>query len=232
MLARTNWETLERHTPAEVIDLVLIEKSQHPACFTCSFQVEDVVVLHLLRKRLPDISVLFLETGYHFPETYEFRDRLTREWGLNLINAIPSQTVQEQESAFGILYRDDPTRCCQLRKVEPLQRALEPFATWFTGLRREQSITRKNLKKAEIHRTPSGKTLTKVSPLADWCWGQVWEYTAANKLSYLPQYEQGFPSIGCQPCTALPADPDNPRSGRWAGRKLECGIHTFSERSG
>lgn len=116
MLARTNWETLERHTPAEVIDLVLGEKSQHPSCFTCSFQAEDVVVLHLLRKRLPNISVLFLETGYHFPETYEFRDRLTREWGLNLINAMPSQTVQEQESAFGILYREDPTRCCQLRQ--------------------------------------------------------------------------------------------------------------------
>jgi phosphoadenosine phosphosulfate reductase len=175
--------------------------------------------------------VLFLETGYHFPETYEFRDQIARDWGLNLVNVLPQQTVRQQETALGILYREDPTKCCQLRKVDPLLKALEPFETWFTGLRREQSITRKNLKKAELHRLPSGKSLTKVSPLADWTWGQVWEYTATNKLSYLSQYDQGYLSIGCQPCTAVPDDPKNPRSGRWAGRKLECGIHTFSEQS-
>jgi len=188
-------------------------------------------VLHLLRKRLPDIPVLFLETGYHFLETYEFRDQLTRDWRLNLVNVTPQQTVKEQESALGILYRSEPTKCCQLRKVDPLFQALERFETWFTGLRREQSVTRKNLKKAELHRLPSGKLLTKASPLADWSWGQVWEYTSKHKLNYLPQYDQGYLSIGCQPCTAIPADPGNPRSGRWGGRKLECGIHTFSERS-
>jgi phosphoadenosine phosphosulfate reductase len=175
--------------------------------------------------------VLFLETGYHFKETVEFRDRLTQEWDLNLVNVLPKQTVVEQESALGILYREDPTRCCKLRKVDPLFEALEPFDIWFTGLRREQSVTRKNLKKAEIHRLPSGKELTKVSPLADWTWGRVWEYTASAKLEYLPQYDQGYLSIGCEPCTALPADAEHPRSGRWGGRKLECGIHTFSERS-
>ena len=226
-----DWDSLETRTAEEVVDLILSERPQKLACFTCSFQAEDVIVLHLLRKRLPDIPVLFLETGYHFLQTYEFRDQLTRDWGLNLINVIPRQSVPEQESAFGVLYREDPTKCCQLRKVEPLFRALEPFETWFTGLRREQSITRKNLKKAELHRLPSGKTLTKVSPLADWSWGQVWEYTGGNKLPYLPQYDEGYLSIGCQPCTAVPDDPANPRSGRWGGRKLECGIHTFSERS-
>lgn len=231
MLASEVFEKLEALPAEEVIDFVLGEHSQQRACFTCSFQAEDVVVLHLLRKRLPDIPVLFLETGYHFPETYEFRDVLCRDWKLNLVNVIPRQTVEEQESAFGILYREDPTKCCQLRKVDPLFRALEPFDTWFTGLRREQSVTRKNLKKAELHRLPSGKTLTKVSPLADWTWGQVWEYTSAHKLSYLPQYDQGYLSIGCQPCTVIPEDPSNPRSGRWGGHKLECGIHTFSERS-
>jgi phosphoadenosine phosphosulfate reductase len=118
-----------------------------------------------------------------------------------------------------------------LRKVEPLLEALESFEIWFTGLRREQSPTRKNLKKVEQHRLPIGKTLLKVSPLADWTWGQVWEYTGGNGLSYLPQYDQGYLSIGCQPCTAIPDDPRNPRSGRWSGKKLECGIHTFSERS-
>jgi len=226
-----NWENLETHTAEEVIEFILADHSRQGICFTCSFQAEDVVVLHLLRKRLPDIPVLFLETGYHFPETYEFRDQLTRHWRLNLVNVVPQQTVEEQESAFGILYRSEPTKCCQLRKVDPLFEALEPFETWFTGLRREQSITRKNLKKAELHRLPAGKLLTKVSPLADWSWGQVWEYTGAHKLAYLPQYDQGYLSIGCQPCTAIPDDPGNPRSGRWGGRKLECGIHTFSERS-
>jgi phosphoadenosine phosphosulfate reductase len=226
-----DWDSLETRTAEEVVDLILSERPQKRACFTCSFQAEDVIVLQLLRKRLPDIPVLFLETGYHFPQTYEFRDQLTRDWGLNLINVIPRQSVPEQESAFGVLYREDPTKCCQLRKVEPLFRALEPFETWFTGLRREQSITRKNLKKAELHRLPSGKTLTKVSPLADWSWGEVWEYTGGNNLPYLPQYDEGYLSIGCQPCTAVPDDPANPRSGRWGGRKLECGIHTFSERS-
>jgi phosphoadenosine phosphosulfate reductase len=231
MTTQTNWDALEAHSAAKVIDTVLRQQSHDYTCFTCSFQAEDVAVLHLLRQRLPRIPVLFLETGYHFPETYEFRDRLTREWGLNLVNVIPQQTVQEQESVFGILYRDDPTKCCQLRKVEPLLQALEPFHVWFTGLRREQSVTRRNLKKAELHRLPSGKTLTKVSPLADWSWGQVWEYMSANRLNYLPQYDQGYLSIGCQPCTAIPDDPNNPRSGRWSGRKLECGIHTFSELS-
>jgi len=174
---------------------------------------------------------LFLETGYHFAETYEFRDKLASEWNLNLVNVLPKQTVAEQESQFGILYRDDPTKCCQLRKVEPLMNALEPFEVWFTGLRREQSPTRKNLKKAEQHRLPTGKVLLKVSPLADWTWAQVWEYTGANRLPYLHQYDRGYPSIGCEPCTALPQDANNLRSGRWGGRKLECGIHTFSERA-
>jgi phosphoadenosine phosphosulfate reductase len=177
------------------------------------------------------LPVLFLDTGYHFPQTYEYRDRMTRQWSLNLVNVLPAQTVAEQESAFGILYRDEPTRCCQLRKVEPLMRALQPFDIWFTGLRREQSPTRKNLKKVELHRLPSGKTLWKVNLLADWNWEQVWQYANVNGIPHLPQYDEGYLSIGCQPCTALPSDPNNPRSGRWGGTKLECGMHTFSMRA-
>jgi phosphoadenosine phosphosulfate reductase len=226
-----NLEAYEGRTADEVIDLVLQENASENICFTCSFQAEDIVVLHLLRRRVPNIPVLFLETGYHFSQTYAFRDELSREWELNLVNVTPKRSVTEQESTLGILYREDPTKCCQLRKVDPLLEALEPFEAWFTGLRREQAVTRKNLKKAELHRLPTGKTLTKVSPLADWTWSQVWEYTGAHKLKYLPQYDQGYLSIGCEPCTAVPEDPRNPRSGRWGGRKLECGIHTFSERS-
>ncbi len=223
-------EELERLAPGQVLETVLAANQGARVCLTSSFQAEDMVVAHLLKKRVPDVPVLFLDTGYHFPQTYEYRDRMTREWSLNLVNVLPAQTVAEQESAFGILYRTEATRCCQLRKVEPLVRALEPFDVWFTGLRREQSPTRKNLKKIEEHRLPSGRKLLKVSLLADWTWGQVWEYTAKNQISYLPQYDQGYLSIGCEPCTAIPDDPNNPRSGRWGGTKLECGIHTFSER--
>jgi phosphoadenosine phosphosulfate reductase len=224
-------ESLETGNAIDVVQSVLAIHAEARVCLTCSFQAEDIIVLDLLRQRLPNIPVLFLETGYHFPETYEFRDKLAKEWQLNLVNVVPRKTVAQQEAEFGILYREEPTKCCQLRKVEPLLEALEPFEIWFTGLRREQSPTRKNLKKVEQHRLPTGKTLLKVSPLADWTWGQVWEYTGGKGLSYLPQYDQGYLSIGCQPCTAIPDDPRNPRSGRWSGKKLECGIHTFSERS-
>jgi phosphoadenosine phosphosulfate reductase len=222
-------ETFENLKPEEVLSAVLAAHSGQPACLTCSFQAEDMIVLDLVRERIPSIPVLFLETGYHFAQTYEYRDRMTKEWSLNLVNVIPQNTVEHQESELGILYRTDPTRCCQLRKVEPLLQALQSYDIWFTGLRREQSPTRKNLKKVEEHRLPTGKTLLKVSLLADWTWGQVWEYTAANHLNYLPQYDQGYLSIGCEPCTAIPDDPTNPRSGRWGGKKLECGIHTFSQ---
>jgi phosphoadenosine phosphosulfate reductase len=226
-----NAEALENHSAETLVDSIVTASAKRPVCLTCSFQAEDMIVLHLLRKHLPALPVLFLETGYHFRETYEFRDRIAAEWQLNLVNAIPKKTVAQQESDFGILYREDPAKCCQLRKVEPLMESLEPFEIWFTGLRREQSPTRKNLEKIEQHRSPSGKTLLKVSPLADWTWAQVWEYTGKHNLSYLPQYDQGYLSIGCEPCTVLPIDPANPRSGRWSGKKLECGIHTFSERA-
>ena len=224
-------ENLEARTAEEVLEVVLANRTPSLACLTSSFQAEDIIVLNLLRKHIPKIPVLFLETGYHFAETYRFRDQIARQWDLNLVNVIPKKSVAQQESEFGILYREEPAKCCQLRKVEPLLAALEPFEVWFTGLRRQQSPTRKNLRKAEDHRLPSGKTVLKVSPLADWTWAKVWEYTGTNRLSYLPQYDQGYASIGCEPCTALPDDPNNPRSGRWGGKKLECGIHTFSERA-
>src|SRR5215831_1914626 len=111
-------DSLETRTADEVVDAILSEAPRKRACFTCSFQAEDVIVLHLLRNRLPDIPVLFLETGYHFAETYEFRDRIAREWNLNLVNVAPERSVQQQEAELGILYREEPTRCCQLRKVE------------------------------------------------------------------------------------------------------------------
>jgi len=222
-------EIAEALSPEALIDRVLAESSGR-VCITCSFQAEDMAVVHMLRRRSPSTPVLFLDTGYHFDETYAYRDRMAAAWKLNLRNLTPATTVAEQEGAFGILHRTDPGRCCQIRKVEPLMAALEDFDLWFTGLRREQSPTRKNLKKIERHRLPSGRFIDKVSVLADWNWPQVSEYVRRHEIEVLPLYHLGYPSIGCEPCTSLPLDQSDPRSGRWAGKKLECGIHTFSKR--
>jgi phosphoadenosine phosphosulfate reductase len=223
-------EIIDTVDATEVIAQVVAEQRGR-VCITNSFQAEDMVVLHLLLQCLPEVPVLFLDTGYHFEATYEFRDRMTKSWNLNLANLQGVQSVAEQESAFGILNQSDPGRCCQLRKVEPLMQGLEDFDVWFTGLRREQSPTRKNLQQVEQHRLPSGKVLVKVSPLAAWDWKQVWRYTMEHEIEYLPLYDEGYRSIGCEPCTAIPAAGADPRSGRWGGQKLECGIHTFSERA-
>jgi len=195
------------------------------ACVTCSFQAEDMVVLQLVREHLPDVPVLFLETGYHFAEVYAYRDQMTAEYGLNLVNVMPLETVEQQESKFGILYQSQPDQCCRLRKVGPLFNALEKHDIWFTGLRRVQSPTRANLQVIDQFPLPTGKQLQKISPLASWTDKDVWAFARENKIPLLPLYDAGYTSIGCEPCTALPADPGNARSGRWAGRKLECGIH-------
>lgn len=194
-------------------------------CITCSFQAEDMVVVELVREVLPDIPVLFLETGYHFAEVYQYRDAMAAHYGLNLVNVVPARTISDQEAQFGMLYHSQPDQCCKFRKVEPLFAALENYDVWFTGLRRVQSPTRANLQVSDHFLLPSGKQLFKISPLADWTDQDVWSFAREQNIPLLPLYEAGFTSIGCQPCTALPADPENARSGRWAGRKLECGIH-------
>ena len=192
---------------------------------TSSFQAEDVVVLHMVREILPEIPVIFLETGYHFPETLAYRDRIAAEWNLNLVNVQAERTVAQQEAEFGILNQTAPDRCCALRKVEPLFRALAGYRVWVTGLRRQQSKSRANLHPEETFTLPTGHTLAKLSPLAEWTTRDVWQYAAANRIPLLPLYELGYTSIGCAPCTSLPIDPNDPRSGRWSGQKLECGIH-------
>lgn len=194
-------------------------------CVTSSFQADCMVLVHLLTRQRPDLPVLFLETGYHFAETYAYRDEMTQRFGLNLVNVLPRQTVEEQTAQFGVLYRDAPDRCCKLRKVEPLFAALADYDVWFTALRREQSPTRANLQERDEFPLPGGKVVAKISPLARWTTRDVWEYLRDNGIAPLPLYERGYSSIGCEPCTSLPLDPNQPRSGRWSGQKLECGIH-------
>ena len=128
-------------------------------------------------------------------------------------------------SSSCILYQSAPDRCCGLRKVGPLFRSLALYDTWVTGLRREQSKSRANLQAEESFALPTGHILAKLSPLAEWSTRDVWQYAEAHSIPLLPLYEKGYTSIGCAPCTSLPFDPNDPRSGRWSGRKLECGIH-------
>jgi phosphoadenosine phosphosulfate reductase len=198
-------------------------------CVTCSFQAEDMVVLHMVRTIHPDVPVLFLDTGYHFAETYAYRDAMATVWSLNLINLTPHQTVPEQEAQFGILHQSAPDQCCKLRKVGPLFDALAGYATWFTGLRREQAKSRAQLQAVDNFTLPGGKELLKISPLAEWTTRDVWYYAQEQGIPLLPLYDQGYSSIGCEPCTSLPSDANDPRSGRWSGRKQECGIHIQSE---
>ena len=223
MIAEATKITEARETIANALD------GQSSICLTCSFQAEDMVALHLVREHLPQVPVLFLETGYHFAEVYKYRDQMTAKYNLNLVNVLPEKTVAEQESQFGVLYQTQPDQCCKLRKVGPLFSALANYDVWFTGLRRVESPTRANLQALDTFPLPSGKRLLKVSPLADWNDKDVWGFAKEQGIPLLPLYAVGYTSIGCEPCTALPSDAANARSGRWAGRKLECGIHIAEE---
>lgn len=195
------------------------------ACITSSFQAEGIVLLHLARQILPRVPVIFVDTGYHFPETLAYRDRMAAAWNLNLVSVSSRQSVAEQESRFGILNQTAPDRCCAMRKVEPLFRALRDYGVWATGLRRQQSKSRANLQHEETFILPDGHRLQKLNPLAAWTTRDVWHYAEKHGIPLLPLYRQGYSSIGCAPCTSLPTDPGDPRSGRWGGQKLECGIH-------
>ena len=194
-------------------------------CLTCSFQAEDVLLTKLAIERDPNLPILFLDTGYHFKETYEYRDRIARDWKLNLTNLLPAKTVAEQEAEFGLLYQSAPDRCCGMRKVEPLFKALAGYRVWFTGLRREQAKSRAALEERAMFALPGGKQILKLAPLTEWSTRDVWYGCEQLGIPQLSLYERGYTSIGCEPCTSIPTDPNDPRSGRWAGRKVECGIH-------
>ena len=205
--------------PVDLIAAELAESAQ--PCVTSSFQAECVVLVHMLRARVPHVPVLFLDTVHHFAETYAYRDALTERWGLNLVN------LRAAEPQPG-LWQESTSACCARHKVGPLFDALEPYDRWFTGLRREQSPSRAALEQIESFRLPTGTTLRKVSPLAHWTTREVWDYAKTYDIPLLPLYQQGYSSIGCEPCTTRPTDADNARSGRWGGTKLECGIHIQS----
>jgi phosphoadenosine phosphosulfate reductase len=213
------------HVRALLIRELAAAPGEVDACLTCSFQAEDMLLLHLTRELSPNIPVLFLDTGYHFAETYAYRDRMTAAWNLNLINLVPVRTVAEQELEHGLLHQIAPDRCCALRKVEPLFAAVANYKLWLTGLRREQARSRATLKEVADFALPGSVVVRKLSPFADWTMRDVWQSCTYYEIPLLDLYDRGYSSIGCEPCTTVPADPNDPRSGRWAGRKVECGIH-------
>ena len=199
-----------------------LRKANAP-CLTSSFQAECVVLTHMLVARMPGIPVLFLDTAHHFAETLAYRDELAARWKLNLV------TLRASEPRVGLWEVDSTEACCKRHKVEPLFSALERYDVWFTALRRDRSPSRAALQEIEPFSLPTGKAIRRVSPLAAWTAKDVWEYARKNDIPLLPLYDRGFTSIGCEPCTTLPVDPSNPRSGRWQGQKLECGIHIQSK---
>lgn len=201
-----------------------LERASAP-CVTASFQADCVVLLHLLRAVVPRIPVLFLDTAHHFDATLRYRDEIADAWDLNLV------TLRAADPSPG-LWRESTHDCCARHKVGPLFAALANYDTWFTGLRRDQSPSRAALQAVEPFALGSGTMLRKVSPLADWTTADVWRYAKAHAIPLLPLYDGGYTSIGCEPCTSLPLDPSNQRSGRWGGQKLECGIHIQPVASG
>ena len=201
----------------DLIDRILAD-AQAP-CITSSFQAECVVLTHLLQQSKPDIPVLLLDTVHHFAQTYTYRDQQAGKYGLNLIN------LRAPNPQPGLWQLESTEACCARHKVGPLFAALENYDTWFTALRRDQSPSRANLQEVEPFRLPSGKTIRRVAPLAAWTARDVWQYAKEHGLDLMPLYAEGYTSIGCEPCTTPPLDPENPRSGRWQGQKLECGIH-------
>jgi phosphoadenosine phosphosulfate reductase len=185
----------------------------------------DTHLVHLGQSAAPGIDVLFLDTGYHFAETIGTRDAVAAVYAVNLISITPRQTVAEQDAEFGpALHARFPDRCCALRKVEPLERGLRPYTAWINGMRREESPTRSDIRVVDYD---AKRNMVKISPIAAWTQADVEGYLDKNSVLINPLFQDGYTSIGCEPCTRRAAPGEDPRAGRWAGfAKTECGLHT------
>jgi phosphoadenosine phosphosulfate reductase len=185
-------------------------------CLTCSWQRQSSALVHMVSELELDVDVVELDTLVLFDETYATRDRLVERYGLELKSFRPIDPIDR-------LWETDPDRCCGIRKVEPLERALRGYDAWITGIRREQSPTRANAQKVEWSERYG---VWKIQPLVDWDAKRVQAYLSVNEVPYNPLHDQGYPSIGCTHCTRPVKPGEDERAGRWAGSgKLECGIH-------
>jgi phosphoadenosine phosphosulfate reductase len=209
-------------TPAEVVTWIAENFDVSQAAVACS--MADAALPHLVAQGLPGVDVLFLDTGYHFAETTFTRNEVERELDVRIVDVKPEQTVREQDAEFGAnLFERDPGLCCARRKVEPLQRSLGEYEVWFTGVRREEAPTRAE---TPLIVWDERNGLVKVNPVAAWSFDDLIDYATVNAVPVNPLIANGYPSIGCAPCTKPVAAGEDPRSGRWAGlSKTECGLH-------
>lgn len=188
---------------------------------TSSFQSQSVPLLHLIAKHVPEVPIIFLDTGFHFPETISFKEELTERFGLNVVNVSNKMGHSNFKQQHGELYKKDPDQCCYINKVEPLDRALRKYGAWIAGVRGDQTEERR--KSDYVKQLDNG--ITKICPILDWTNHDIWTYIQLYELPEHPLLEQGYLSIGCAPCTK-PAKDGDPRSGRWQGQqKRECGLH-------
>ena len=186
--------------------------------------MQDAVLVDLAAKVRPGVDVLFLDTGYHFVETIGTRDAVEAVYDINVVNVTPENPVAKQDQLFGKdLFAREPNECCRMRKVEPLGKALQGYSAWVTGIRRVEAPTRAN---APLISWDKAFNLVKINPIAAWTDEEMQAYIDGNDVLVNPLVFEGYPSIGCAPCTAKPVEGADPRSGRWAGQsKTECGLH-------
>lgn len=200
--------------------------------YACSFGAEGVVLIDLIAMVNEGAEVVFLDTDFHFQETYELIEKVKKRYPqLSIRMKKPDLTPEEQAEQYGdALWHRNPDLCCSIRKIEPLKKALSGKKAWISGLRRDQSPARKN---TEFVNEDPRFGLKKICPLIYWTWNDVWDYIHKNQLPYNPLHDRGYPSIGCEYCTLPAANPNDLRSGRWTGRnKTECGLHFSGNRDG
>jgi phosphoadenosine phosphosulfate reductase len=192
--------------------------------YVVASNMQDAVLVEMAAKVRPGVDVLFLDTGYHFAETIGTRDAVEAVYGVKIVNVTPEHSVAEQDQLLGKdLFASDAARCCSLRKVQPLSKALKGYSAWVTGIRRVESPTRAD---APLISFDDAFGLVKINPIAAWSDEDMQNYIDANGILVNPLVDEGYPSIGCAPCTAKPAEGADPRSGRWVGQaKTECGLH-------
>ena len=198
--------------------------ADYGAGYVVASNMQDAVLVDLAAKVRPGVDVLFLDTGYHFAETIGTRDAVAAIYDITVVNVTPEQTVAEQDRLVGRdLFASDPNECCRRRKVIPLSTTLRRYSAWVTGIRRAESPTRADAPLVSFDETFG---LVKVNPLAAWTDEDMAAYIDEHGILVNPLVAEGYPSIGCAPCTAKPADDADPRSGRWQGlSKTECGLH-------
>ncbi|KOS54991.1 phosphoadenylyl-sulfate reductase [Rhodococcus ruber] len=209
---------------ASAQDLLQWTEENFGDSYIVASNMQDGVLVHLAAQVHPGVDVLFLDTGYHFAETLGTRDAVAQVYGVNLVEAKAQQTVAEQDALLGKdLFARDPNECCRLRKVVPLKQTLAGYQAWVTGIRRVEAPTRAN---APLISFDDAFGLVKINPIAAWSDEDMQNYIDEHGILVNPLVDEGYPSIGCAPCTAKPLPGADPRSGRWAGRaKIECGLH-------